>query len=101
MATKKKKFMDELGEDLNDAPIKKALPDTDVIKKIAKKEHNQTEEVVPKPKKPMKRITRTTFDFPTPIHQNMKKAAADEYLSLKDYVVMVVKKDLKERGYIS
>lgn len=95
MATKKKKFMDELGDDLNETPIKKALPDTDAIKQIAKQEHGK--EV----KKPVKRITRTTFDFPTPIHQNMKKAAADEYLSLKDYVVMIVKKDLKERGYIS
>ena len=95
MATKKKKFMDELGEDVNETPIKKNLPDTDANKKIAEQEHGKTE------KKSAKRITRTTFDFPTPIHQNMKKAAADEFLSLKDYVVMLVKKDLKERGYIS
>jgi len=115
MATKKKKqFSDMLGEEVTRSPIKKKLPDTSHIKKIAQQEHadelslstkkkspTEPKAVLQKPvAKEKKRISRTTFDFPTPIHRAMKKAAADEYTTLKNYVVMLVRKDLEERGLL-
>lgn len=117
MATKKKKvFSDMLGEELTRSPIKKKLPDTSQIEAIARQEH-KTDSLTPtKPKskpveksakaskpaakKETKRISRTTFDFPTPIHRAMKRAAADEYTTLKNYVVMLIRKDLEEKGYL-
>lgn len=115
MATKKKKaFSDMLGEELTRSPIKKKLPDTSQIEAIAREEHkvNTLAPAKPKPvptakkvvkpvvKKEEKRISRTTFDFPTPIHRAMKRAAADEYTTLKNYVVMLIRKDLEEKGYL-
>lgn len=117
MATKKKKvFSDMLGEELTKSPIKKKLPDTSQIKAIARQEHEadkltparseakpvEKAAKTPKPaaKKETKRISRTTFDFPTPIHRAMKRAAADEYTTLKNYVVMLIRKDLEEKGYL-
>ena len=66
--------------------LKKKLEVTDEeAKKVVKK--------VTVEEKPMKQI-RTTMDLPENIHTAIKVKAAQERLSLKDYIVRLVKKDL-------
>lgn len=66
--------------------LKKKLEVTDEeAKKVVRK--------VSVEEKPVKQV-RTTMDLPENIHTAIKVKAAQERLSLKDYIVTLVKKDL-------
>lgn len=79
---------DDLSRDLNRGRIIKKAIDTTEEKatKIVKK-------VVNVEKEPEKLI-RTTMDLPKHIHRAIKMKSASDGISLKDYIISLVKKDL-------
>lgn len=103
---KRRKMDEAMQEELSS--LKKQLPSTRKVKEVAQQQHlkeTQKEEtptkakVSPKTEAPRKKV-RTTFEFPAKLHQAAKKASVDEFMTLKDYVFLVLKKDLRERGYL-
>jgi predicted HicB family RNase H-like nuclease len=65
--------------------IKKPITSTEEAEKVIKKVHS--------PKKEEETI-RTTLDLPKYIHKAIKLKAAEEEISLKDYIINLVKVDL-------
>lgn len=101
MAKRNKKIEEAMEEELSS--LKKQLPSTEKVKEVAELQHQKEagEEQAEEPyTEPPKKKVRTTFEFPAKLHQAAKKASADEFLTLKDYVIMLLKKDLRERGYL-
>ena len=99
MSSKKDRLNEELTQEVK-KPIKKKRLNPDEIKKLAEQEHNLVDEIEEEksiPGKPSKKVHRTTIDFPRMLWTDVKKAAADEYMSIKDYLLMLIKKDLRER----
>ena len=76
---------DDIANDLSRGRrnIKKALPDTKKAETVVKKVHNESGETI-----------RTTLDLPKYIHKALKVATAQKEMTLKDYLVSLVKKDL-------
>jgi len=77
---------DDIANDLSRGRrnIKKALPDTKKVETVVKKVHKESGETI-----------RTTLDLPKHIHKALKVATAQKEMTLKDYLVSLVKKDLK------
>ena len=67
------------------------------IKKTITTSEKQAEQVVEKvvsPKNEKEKTIRTTMDLPKNIHRALKMKSAADGISLKDYIVSLIKKDL-------
>lgn len=88
--------------------LKKQLPSAKKVKEVAEQQHLKETKIVKESAKATntpntnisRKKVRTTFEFPAILHQAAKKASVDEFMTLKDYVILVLKKDLRERGYL-
>ena len=85
---------DDIANDLSRGRrnIKKPISDTTKAEKVAEKIHTD----VPSKKTTKKEQTvRTTLDLPRSIHKAIKVATAQKEMTVKDYIVSLVKGDLK------
>ena len=86
---------DDLANDLSRGRkrnLKKTIDTTEakakeIVEKIAPAESPQPEQVAEK-------LVRTTMDLPKSIHRAIKMKSASDEISLKDYIISLVKKDL-------
>ena len=85
----------ELGMNLNPARLpKKSVVESNTAEVITNKIHAEIEkkaviiedEVVP--------VKKTSFDFPVPLYKAMKRKLVDEEVSMRDYVINLIAKDL-------
>lgn len=87
MSKKKNDLANDLSLGRNRKSIKKTIDTTEekakeVVKKVVKNE------------KENEKLIRTTMDLPKSIHRAIKMKSASDGISLKDYIVSLVKKDL-------
>lgn len=69
---------------------------TKMVKKVVKKLPEEIKVSEPVPTKTEdKKLVRTTIDLPAYVHKAIKIKAATEGISLKNYLVSLVKNDLK------
>ena len=91
MSKKKDDLANDLSMGRNRRSIKKSIDTTEEEAKEVVKKVVQSEKIA---EKGDNKLIRTTMDLPKYIHRAIKmKSAADE-ISLKDYIVSLVKKDL-------
>lgn len=85
---------DDIANDLSRGRrnVKKPVSDTIKAEKVAEKLHKEVS--VKKPAK-KEQTVRTTLDLPRSIHKAIKIATAQKEMTVKDYIVSLVKGDLK------
>lgn len=85
---------DDIANDLSRGRrnVKKPVNDTVKAEKVVEKLHVETPN-----NKPVKKeqTVRTTLDLPKSIHKAIKIATAQKEMTVKDYIVSLVKGDLK------
>ena len=95
MANKKDIFKQSLTQK---KVLKKAAPDIPVSEKIVKQVHplekSGSPSPSPKPKTPKEKVQRVTVDFPVSVYTALKYASFEKRVTLKKYIVDLVKKDL-------
>lgn len=82
---------DDLAKDLSMGRSRRSIKKT--INTTEEKAINVVKKVVQNEKKEQKLI-RTTMDLPKYIHRAIKMKSAEDGISLKDYIISLVKKDL-------
>jgi len=85
---------DDIANDLSRGRrnVKKPVSDTKKVEKVAEKLHK---EVSTKKTAKKEQTVRTTLDLPRSIHKAIKIATAQKEMTVKDYIVSLVKGDLK------
>lgn len=90
MSKKKDDLANDLSLGRNRRSIKKTIDTTEegakeVVKKVVKPKEQKSDD---------HKLIRTTMDLPKYIHRAIKMKSAADGISLKDYIVSLVKKDL-------
>jgi len=96
MANKKDLFKQSLTQK---KVLKKAAPDVQSSEKIIRKVHTEETSLSPSPaaKTPVKSkepVQRVTIDFPVSVYTALKYASFEKRVTLKKYIVELVRKDL-------
>jgi predicted HicB family RNase H-like nuclease len=84
-----------LKKQLQKGTIKKKLPDTSEIEEITKKVYEKKDPIHEEIKEPSQ---RTTLDIPKSIHIAAKVEAMKDGISLKDFVLKLIRLELKRRN---
>ena len=91
MANKKDLFKQSLTQK---KVIKKAAPDLQTSEKIVQEVHTEQPSSPPTPKTEKEAVQRVTIDFPVSVYTSLKYASFEKRVTLKKYIVNLVKKDL-------
>ena len=89
---------DTLKKQLQKGSIKKELPDTKEIEAITKKVYENSDLPANTPKKPKEVMHRTTLDIPKSLHISAKMEAMKDGVSLKEFILKLVRAELQQRG---
>jgi hypothetical protein len=85
----------ELGINLNPSRLpKKSVVEAKVADVITDKIHTDIEKKQAIIEDEAVGIKKTSFDFPLPIYKAMKRKLVDDEVSMRDYVVGLISKDL-------
>ena len=91
MANKKDLFKQSLTKK---KVIKKAAPDLQTSEKIVQEVHTEEQSPSPAPKAEKEAVQRVTVDFPVSVYTALKYASFEKRITLKKYIVNLVKQDL-------
>ena len=88
--------VNDLGLNLNPTKLpKKDIVEAEKAENIAKKVHPSTaKKTVVTPEIIEELVKKTSFDFPISLYKMMKKRLVDDDISMRDYVMDLIKKDL-------
>lgn len=88
---------DSLKKHLQKGSLKKDLPSTEEIEKITEQVYNKEEETKKEVKEPKQ---RTTIDIPKSLHIAAKMEAMKDGISLKEFLLNLIRKELDKRNNI-
>ena len=88
--------VNDLGLNLNPTKLpKKDIVEAEKAENIAQKIHAPTaKKTVVAPEIIEEPVKKTSFDFPISLYKTMKKRLVDDDISMRDYVMDLIKKDL-------
>ena len=88
--------VNDLGLNLNPTKLpKKDIFEAEKAENITKKIHaTTTRKTVVAPEIIEEPVKKTSFDFPISLYKTMKKRLVDDDISMRDYVMDLIKKDL-------
>ncbi len=89
---------DMLKNQLLKKSVKKELPDTQQIEEITEKVYNKPAPTLKKKEAAKEPVQRTTLDIPKSLHIKAKVEAMQEGISLREFILTLIKAELKKRG---
>jgi hypothetical protein len=85
----------ELGMNLNPSRLpKKNVVEPKVAEVITNKIHAEIEKKQVIIEEDVVAVKKTSFDFPMPLYKAMKRKLVDDEVSMRDYVIALIAKDL-------
>jgi hypothetical protein len=85
----------ELGMNLNPSRLpKKSVVESKDAEVITNKIHAEIEKKQAIIEEEVVAVKKTSFDFPVPLYKAMKRKLVDEEVSMRDYVIGLIAKDL-------
>ena len=91
MANKKDLFKQSLTQK---KVLKKVAPDLQASEQIVRQVHTKEESLSPTPEVEKEPVQRVTVDFPVSVYTALKYASFENRVTLKKYIVDLVRKDL-------
>ncbi len=87
-------------------PLKKTTKDLDIVKEKVEQIHTETPKPVvaekakgvkktPKPVEEKEKLVRMTIDTPENLHKQLKIKSIEKGISLRDYILRLIKKELQ------
>ena len=95
MVSKKDLFKESLTQK---KVLKKAAPDLQSSEQIVRQVHTEDVSPSPTPKMEKESVQRVTIDFPVSVYTALKYASFEKRVTLKKYIVDLVRKDLGHSG---